>query len=138
MDGGGADYQIAVAQILCVVADGYGDAQGAQVLDRGAVVHVGALDDQAHAPQDFCQRTHGHAADANQMDPLTRDQKRFNRGGTVHHKMDFLSKTAPSALRTGEKRCIIKSTLLYSKIRSNATGKWVKTCRTCPNTFKWC
>ena len=85
VDGGGANHEVAVAQVLRIVADGHGDAQGAQVLHSVAVGHVGALDGQAHAPQYLGQGAHGHAADAHQMDALAGDQIITNGIRIVHH-----------------------------------------------------
>ena len=56
------------------MADGYGDAERAQMLDGRAVVHVAALDLEAHAVQHLCQRAHRNAADAGQMRALAGDE----------------------------------------------------------------
>ena len=70
VNGGGADHRVAALQVLRRVADGHGDAHGTQVLHRGAVGHVRALDGDAHALQYLGQGAHADAADARQMDAL--------------------------------------------------------------------
>ena len=70
VDGGGADHQVTVLQVLRRVADGHGDPHRAQVLHRVALAHVRALHRHAHALQYLRQRAHTHAADARQVDPL--------------------------------------------------------------------
>ena len=50
--------------VLPPVADGHGDAQGAQVLHRGAVAHVRAGDHHARLVKHLGQGGHGHPADA--------------------------------------------------------------------------
>ena len=99
MDGGGADHEVAVPQILGAVALGDGDAQGLQPLDGGAVAHVGALDLQAHAPQHLRQGAHGDAADADQVDPLAGLEKILNGEGIVHHRDASFPKPAGGAGR---------------------------------------
>ena len=69
MDGGGADEELRPLDVLGYVAHMDGDAQGAQMLHRGTVAHVAALDLKAHAVKDLRQGAHGYAADAGQVDP---------------------------------------------------------------------
>ena len=95
VDGGGADNEIAVPQVLGVVADGHGDAQGAEMADRVALRHVGALDLEAHAPQHFRQGAHGHAADAHQVGPLAGDDVVADGMGIVHHGKNSLPADGP-------------------------------------------
>ena len=64
VDGGGADHQLRALDVLPPVADGHGDAQGAQVLHRGAVAHVRAGDHHARLVKHLGQGGHGHPADA--------------------------------------------------------------------------
>ena len=52
------------------VADGHGNAQRAQVLHGGGVVHVAALHGESHGMQDLGERAHRHAADAGEVHPL--------------------------------------------------------------------
>ena len=111
VDGGGADHKVAVSQVLRVVADGHGDAQGPQVLHRVALRHVGALDCQAHTPQYLCQGTHGHAADAHQVDPFAGHDIVTDGIGIVHHGNGLPFKNA-CRLHWRKKRCIIISTSL--------------------------
>ena len=85
VDGGGADHEVAVAQVFGVVADGDLNTQGAEMLDGVAFRHVGALDRQALAPEDFRQGAHGHAADTDQVDPLAGHQIITDGVGIVHH-----------------------------------------------------
>ena len=75
VNGGGADHQIAVLQILGAVADGHGDPHAAQMLHRVAVGHIGALYRQPHALEHLRQRAHGHAADTCHMDTDAGTQK---------------------------------------------------------------
>ena len=74
VDGGGADNKVALAKVVRRMADGHGDAERAQMLDGRAVVHVAALDLEAHAVQHLCQRAHRNAADAGQMRALAGDE----------------------------------------------------------------
>ena len=67
VDGGGADDEIGALHVLRPVADGHRDAQGAEVLHRGAVVHIRAGDFDPHFVEHLGQRRHGDAADAHQM-----------------------------------------------------------------------
>ena len=99
VDGGGADHQIAVPQVFGVVADGHGNAQGPEVADRVALRHVGALDLEAHAPQDLCQGAHGYAADAHQVGPLAGDDIVADGMGIVHHGKRLLIRSALTARR---------------------------------------
>ena len=69
MDGGGTDQKFRPFNVLGAVAHSDRDTQAPQVLHSGAVLHVTALDLQAHAVQDLCQRTHGNAADTREVDP---------------------------------------------------------------------
>ena len=69
MDGGGTDQKLRPFNVLGAVAHSDRDTQAPQVLHSGAVLHVTALDLQAHAVQDLCQRTHGNAADTGEVDP---------------------------------------------------------------------
>ena len=85
VDGGGADHQVAVPQVVGVVADGHGNAQGAQALYGAAVVHVGALDLEALAQQHLRQGAHGHAADAHQVGPPAGDEVVGDGIGVVYH-----------------------------------------------------
>ena len=85
MDGGGADHQIAVLQVVGAVADGNGNADTAQVLYGVAVGHVGALYVQPHALQHLGQRTHGHAADARHMHADAGTQEMPDIFSGMHH-----------------------------------------------------
>ena len=76
--GGGADDQLGALQVLGPVADGNVHAQGAQMLHCGALVHVGAGDDHAHAVEHLGQRSHGHAADAHQVGVAAGDKVILN------------------------------------------------------------
>ena len=69
-DGGVADDKIGIAEIVRRVADGDGNAQRAQVLHGGGVVHVAALHGESHGMQDLGERAHRHAADAGEVRPL--------------------------------------------------------------------
>ena len=69
VDGGGADDAARAIHALGQVADGYGNPQGAEMLNRGALVHIGAGDNDAPAMEYFGQRSHGDPADAHQMGP---------------------------------------------------------------------
>ena len=70
VDGGGADDKIGIAEIVRRVTDGHGNAQRAQVLHGGGVVHVAALHGESHGMQDLGERAHRHAADAGEVRPL--------------------------------------------------------------------
>ena len=91
-DSGGADYNIAFAQIFSVVTNRHLDAQLTQVQNGLALGHIGTLDLHTHSTQDFCQRAHGDATDTNQVDTLAGNQIIINRTRIVHHKKDILSK----------------------------------------------
>jgi hypothetical protein len=90
-DSGGANYNVALTQILGIVADCNLNAQLTQMQNRFAFGHIGTLNFHAHPAQNFCQRAHGNAADTNQMDFLSGNQIIVNRTGVVHHKKDILS-----------------------------------------------
>ena len=85
MDGGGADDQIAVAEVVGIVAHGDGDAQGAEVFHGVAVRDVGALDDETLVPEDLRQGAHGDAADAHQMGPRAGDKEIADGFFILHH-----------------------------------------------------
>ena len=87
VDGGGADHQVTVLQVLRRVADGHVDALGPQLADGIAFRHVGALNDQAHAQQHLCQGTHAHPADTGQVGPDPGLQKCFDIYGRMHHTL---------------------------------------------------
>jgi hypothetical protein len=70
VDGSGADNKIGIAEIVRRVTDGDGNAQRAQVLHGGGVVHVAALHGESHGMQDLGERAHRHAADAGEVRPL--------------------------------------------------------------------
>ena len=70
VDGGGADDKIGIAEIVRRVTDGHGNAQRAQALHGGGVVHVAALHGESHGMQDLGERAHRHAADAGEVHPL--------------------------------------------------------------------
>ena len=74
VNGGGADDKVALAEVICRVADGNGNAKRAQMLDGGASVHVAALNLKPHAVQHFCKRAHRNAADACKMRALSGDE----------------------------------------------------------------
>ena len=94
VDGGGADHEVALSQVLGIVADGHRDAQGPQVLHRVALRHVGALDAEAHTVEDLRQGAHGHAADAHQVGPFAGDEKVADGVGIVHHGKNSLQAAA--------------------------------------------
>ena len=71
--GGGADNEVHVAHVGRCVADGYLDAQGAQMLHGGALTHIRSGDAHTHTGENLGQRRHGDAADAHQMCPPTGD-----------------------------------------------------------------
>ena len=71
VDGGGADDQLGLAQVLGPVADVDGDAQAPQVLHRGALPHVGAGDDHAGSVEHFGKGRHGDPADTRQVGPAS-------------------------------------------------------------------
>ena len=102
MDGGGADHEVAVPQVLGAVAQVNGDAQGLEVLDGGALAHVGALDPEPHAPQDFRQGAHGNAADAHKVGPLAGHQIVADGERIVHHR----EASFPKPARRGGKRVL--------------------------------
>ena len=69
VDGGGADEELSPCDVLGGMAHGDRDAQGTQMLHRGAVGHVAALDRKSHAVEHLRQRAHGDASNAGEMDP---------------------------------------------------------------------
>ena len=85
VDGGGADHQVAVLQVLRRVADGHVDALGPELADGVAFRHVRALHPQAHAQQHLRQGTHTHPADAGQVGPDPGLEKGFDIYGRMHH-----------------------------------------------------
>jgi len=93
VDGGGADDGVAVLQAVGGVADGNGDAHGAQMPDGVAVGHVRALDGDAHALEHLGQGAHGHAADAGQMDALAGVKICVNVGSGMEHSVLLLDRS---------------------------------------------
>ena len=85
VNGGGADHQVAVPQVVGVVAHGHGNAQSAEMLYRLALRHVGALNDQPLVPQDLRQGAHGHAADAHQVGPGAGGEEIADGSFIMHH-----------------------------------------------------
>ena len=77
--------QHALAAMFRAAADGNGHAPGPQTLDGVALHHIGALHQQTLTGQHLCQRTHGHAADAGQVDPDTGLEKVFEIHCGMHH-----------------------------------------------------
>ena len=71
VDGGGADDAVGPGHALGQVADGHGDAQGAQVGHLCALVHVRAGDHHPGTVEHLGQGGHGHPAHAHQMGPLS-------------------------------------------------------------------
>ena len=92
VNGGGTDHQVAVPQVVGIVAHGHGDAQGAEALDRPALRHVGALDDEPLVPQDLRQGAHGDAPDAHQVGPHAGDKEITDGFFILHHGISFLSR----------------------------------------------
>ena len=85
MDSGSANHEVAVAQVFGIVADGDLNTHGTQMLYGVTFRHIGTLDRQTHAAEDFCQGAHGYAADADQVDTLAGHQIITNGMGIVHH-----------------------------------------------------
>ena len=112
VDGGGADHELTVPQVIGIEADGHGDTQGAQVADGITFRHIGALDLEPHAPQDLRQRTHGHAADADQVYAFAGNQVFADGIRIVHHRTETSFPNKRPALQRREKHCIIISNLL--------------------------
>jgi len=67
VDGGGADDAVGAADVLGAVADKDGDTVIDELARRNGGVHVGAGDLHAHAAQHEAERTHGDAADADEV-----------------------------------------------------------------------
>ena len=89
VDGGGADDEIAFAEIVRRVADGHGNAERTQMLHRRAVRHVAALHTEAHARKHLGKRTHGNAADADKMRAFAGNEIREDVLLSVHSKIPF-------------------------------------------------
>ena len=70
--GGGADNAVRPLNILGPVADGNMDALGDQLVRGNGGIHIRTGHQQTHTLQHQAQRTHGNAADADQMHMLAR------------------------------------------------------------------
>ena len=81
LDGGGIDHRMRVLEIVGAVADGNGDAHGAQALDIGAFGNVRALHLVAEIVHDLGDAAHADAANADEMNGA--DIQR-NAGGDFH------------------------------------------------------
>ena len=76
VDSGSADNAVCPLNVFGSVADGNGDPRLFQMVSGFALIHVRAGDMDAHAVKHHAQRTHGYAADANEMDMLSGLQER--------------------------------------------------------------
>ena len=86
VDGGGADDGFRALDIFGPVADGHGDALGQQTVGGRGVAHIGAGDGHAHIVEHQPQGTHGHTADANEVDPAAGAEIFANQSGIGRHK----------------------------------------------------
>ena len=75
---GGADDAVSTLEIFCLMADDHGNALGDQLVGGSGGGHVGAGNGEAHALEHQAQGAHGNAADADQMDMMSRCQIFFN------------------------------------------------------------
>ena len=94
--GGGADDKLRPRHVFGPLADGNGNAQGAQVVHRGALPHVGAGDGHTHPVEDLRQRGHGYPPDAHQVGPAARDEIVVD--AAVSHGSYTLSKVMSSLI----------------------------------------
>ena len=72
--GGSADHALGTGYIRGAMADGNRNTLGLQLFRRKGTAHIGAGDHHTHPLQYQTQRTHGHAADTDQMNPAARLQ----------------------------------------------------------------
>ena len=107
MHGGGAHYKVAVPQVFSIVADRDLNPQRAQVLNGITLTHIGALHRKSHALQNLCQRAHGNAADAHQVDALSGNQIITDGIRIIHHRNILPFQNAAAGI-PAEKRCIFQ------------------------------
>ena len=82
--GGGADDAVSAFDVLGLMTDADGDALVDQLLGGSGSGHVRTGDIDAHALQDQAQRTHGNAANADQMDAAAGSDILCNRNRIRH------------------------------------------------------
>ena len=88
VDGSGADDAVRSLHALGQVTNGHRDAQGAEVEHAGALVQVGAGNDDSLAQQHFSQGGHRYAADPHQVGPQAGTDIIFY--GQVHKNTSFI------------------------------------------------
>ena len=116
VDGGSTDHELRPFDVAGLVAHMDGDAQGAQMVHRGAAGLVAALDGEAHAVKHLRQGAHGHAADTRQVDPASGGDITLNIGINMGHGVRSLpERQRPAGI------CLFCRNVLYYKRDCRAT-----------------